>query len=158
MIVPRMDTGGHAAVHTPVKQPSIKAWQEAARAAAVKERVAPGHWRIQSARHADVWDASIAAGGAGNVPEARDRVREAVRRFGEACIAIDRDPATVRRAIQFSFDGNRRDDLIEAVQWFVDAGFSELIIHVVGGGVLETARMLASDDWVKLTLARHMTR
>jgi hypothetical protein len=50
-----MDTDGAAAVHTPAKQPSIKAWQEAARAAAVKERVAPGEWSIQSARHAAVY-------------------------------------------------------------------------------------------------------
>jgi hypothetical protein len=52
--IQQMDTGGHAAVHTPAKQPSIRAWQEAARAAALKERIAPGIWSIQSARHAAV--------------------------------------------------------------------------------------------------------
>jgi hypothetical protein len=55
MIAQQTNTDGAVAVHTPGKALSIKAWQEAARAAATKERMAPGEWRIQSARHADVF-------------------------------------------------------------------------------------------------------
>jgi hypothetical protein len=41
--------------NTAVPQPTRKAWTEAARAATRKERTAPGIYRIQSARHADVY-------------------------------------------------------------------------------------------------------
>jgi hypothetical protein len=41
--------------NTAVPQPTRKAWTEAARAATRKERVTPGVWSIQSARHADVY-------------------------------------------------------------------------------------------------------
>jgi hypothetical protein len=52
MIVPRTSTDGAVAVHTPAKQPSIKAWQEATRAAATIERIGPGEYLVESASRA----------------------------------------------------------------------------------------------------------
>jgi hypothetical protein len=51
--IPQTETDGAHAVH--VKQPTKRAWAQALRSAAVKERIAPGRWSIQSARHADVF-------------------------------------------------------------------------------------------------------
>ncbi len=45
-------TDGTGAVHTPAKQPSIKAWQEAARAAAPVTHLQGRRYAVQSATHA----------------------------------------------------------------------------------------------------------
>jgi alkanesulfonate monooxygenase SsuD/methylene tetrahydromethanopterin reductase-like flavin-dependent oxidoreductase (luciferase family) len=52
------------------------------------------------------------------------------RVLDQHCADIGRDPATIRRAVQFPFDDDR-DALRRDVDAFVDAGFSELIFMIM---------------------------
>lgn len=49
MLTETRPDGNHA-----IPQSTRRAWTEAARATTRKERTAPGQWKVQSARHADV--------------------------------------------------------------------------------------------------------
>lgn len=97
-----------------------------------------------TARHADVWNAS---GGAG-----RD-VESAVAASGqldEACAAIGRDPAEIRRSVQIPA-GEDPNEIVERVRAFAEAGFTEVIIMLSGGNMptssdpVHTAAMLAEQ-------------
>jgi alkanesulfonate monooxygenase SsuD/methylene tetrahydromethanopterin reductase-like flavin-dependent oxidoreductase (luciferase family) len=97
-----------------------------------------------TARHADVWNASGSAG--------RD-VESAIggsQQLEEACAAIGRDPDEIRRSVQVpaSSDPNETVDRVRA---FAEAGFTEVIIMLSGGGMptsadpVHTAAMLAEQ-------------
>ena len=81
-----------------------------------------------TARHADVWNASGAAG--------RDvaGALAASRQLDEACAAIGRDPREIRRSVQLAA-GADPAALLERVHGFAQAGFSDVIIMLSGGSM-----------------------
>ncbi|MGH2376914.1 MAG: LLM class flavin-dependent oxidoreductase [Candidatus Limnocylindria bacterium] len=97
-----------------------------------------------TARHADVWN------GAGSVPTpshpaAKERIVELSEKLDEACAAIGRDPATIRRSIQMPWDGKDRGALVEMSGRRLEQGFTEQIVMLltpdavrVAGEVAET--------------------
>jgi alkanesulfonate monooxygenase SsuD/methylene tetrahydromethanopterin reductase-like flavin-dependent oxidoreductase (luciferase family) len=84
------------------------------------------------ARHADVWlNASLSF----------DDVDELVRLSGvldRHCDAIGRDPATIRRAVQFRLPGTY-DETAGAVARYVRAGFTDLLLMPYVGGAAAVA-------------------
>ncbi len=95
-----------------------------------------------TARHADVWNAS---GGAGREIE---NAVAASQQLGEACAAINRDPSEIRRSVQLPA-GEDPAEIVDRVQRYHAAGFTEIIIMLSGGSMstsadpLQTAAMLA---------------
>jgi probable F420-dependent oxidoreductase len=95
-----------------------------------------------TARHADVWNAS---GGAGRDVEA---AIPAAQQLDEACAAIGRDPNEIRRSVQIPA-GDDPNEIADRVRAFAEAGFTEVIIMLSGGGMatsddpVSTASMLA---------------
>jgi alkanesulfonate monooxygenase SsuD/methylene tetrahydromethanopterin reductase-like flavin-dependent oxidoreductase (luciferase family) len=95
-----------------------------------------------TARHADVWNAS---GGAGRSVEA---AIAGSQELDEACAAIGRDPAEIRRSVQLPASAEP-SEIIERVRSYHEAGFSEIIIMLSGGSMptnadpVNTAAMLA---------------
>jgi probable F420-dependent oxidoreductase len=92
-----------------------------------------------TARHADVWNAS-----GGDVAKAAAISQQ----LDEACAAIDRDPNEIRRSVQVPA-GDDPGEIVERVQAFAEAGFTEVIIILSGGNMptnpdpVNTAAMLA---------------
>jgi alkanesulfonate monooxygenase SsuD/methylene tetrahydromethanopterin reductase-like flavin-dependent oxidoreductase (luciferase family) len=90
------------------------------------------------ARHADVWL---------NANLNFDDVDELVRLSGvldRHCDAIGRNPATIRRAVQFRMPGSY-DETAQAIDRYVRAGFTDLLLMPYVGGadaVLEAAEWL----------------
>lgn len=95
-----------------------------------------------TARHADVWNVS---GSAGRDPES---AATASQELDEACAAIGRNPEEIRRSVQIPA-GEDPSEIIERVQAFAEAGFTEVIIMLSGGNMptnadpVNTAAMLA---------------
>jgi alkanesulfonate monooxygenase SsuD/methylene tetrahydromethanopterin reductase-like flavin-dependent oxidoreductase (luciferase family) len=82
------------------------------------------------AAHADIWlNASLA-------PEDLDdltRLSGLSRRLDEHCADAGRDPATIRRAVQFRVP-DRGDEILRAAERYARAGFSDLILMPYQGG------------------------
>ncbi len=76
------------------------------------------------ARHADVWN--IAGGDV-------DRVKELTAMLEEACGAVGRDPAQIRRSLQFGWDGSDRSELVELSGNLLEAGVTEQVLYLRGG-------------------------
>ena len=95
-----------------------------------------------TARHADIWNVS---GSAGRDPES---AATASQELDEACAAIGRNPEEIRRSVQIPA-GEDPSEIIERVQAFAEAGFTEVIIMLSGGNMptnadpVNTAAMLA---------------
>jgi probable F420-dependent oxidoreductase len=95
-----------------------------------------------TARHADVWNVSGSAG--------RDAESAAAgsQQLDEACAAIGRDPAEIRRSVQVPA-GEDPNEIVERVRAFSEVGFTEVIIMLSGGNMptdadpVNTAAMLA---------------
>jgi probable F420-dependent oxidoreductase len=95
-----------------------------------------------TARHADVWNVSGSAG--------RDAESAAAgsQQLDEACAAIGRDPSEIRRSVQIPA-GEDPSEIVERVHAFAEAGFTEVIVMLSGGGMqtsadpVNTATMLA---------------
>jgi len=79
-----------------------------------------------TARHADVWNASGAIGRDG------DSAGDGSRKLDEACVAIGRDPAEIRRSVQIPA-GDDSAALTERLIGFYEAGFTELVVMLSGG-------------------------
>jgi F420-dependent oxidoreductase-like protein len=75
------------------------------------------------ARHADVWNI------AGGDP---DRVKELTTMLDEACGAVGRDPAEIRRSLQFGWDGKDRRELIELSARYLELGVTEQVVYLRG--------------------------
>jgi len=75
------------------------------------------------ARHADVWNI------AGGDP---DRVKELTPLLDEACGAVGRDPAEIRRSIQFGWDGEDRRELLELSAGYLELGVTEQVVYLRG--------------------------
>jgi hypothetical protein len=97
-----------------------------------------------TARHADVWNVS---GAAGRDPES---AAAASRELDQACAAIGRDPGEIRRSVQLPA-GEDPSQVIERARGFAEAGFTEIIIMLSGGSMstqvnpVDTAEMLAEQ-------------
>jgi alkanesulfonate monooxygenase SsuD/methylene tetrahydromethanopterin reductase-like flavin-dependent oxidoreductase (luciferase family) len=97
-----------------------------------------------TARHADVWNASGSAG------SSVENGIEGSRQLDEACAAIGRDPGEIRRSVQVPA-GDDPAEIVDRVQGFAAAGFTEVIIMLSGGSMptntnpVKTAAMLAEN-------------
>ncbi|HET9782474.1 MAG TPA: TIGR03560 family F420-dependent LLM class oxidoreductase [Candidatus Dormibacteraeota bacterium] len=76
-----------------------------------------------TARYADVWN--ISGGGP-------DAVAELIKKFDETCASVGRDPSTVRRSLQFDWDGNSREQLADLSGQLLRLGVTEQVIYVRG--------------------------
>jgi probable F420-dependent oxidoreductase len=81
-----------------------------------------------TARHADVWNP------AGGVGRSLETAREASRQLDEACAAIRRDPAEIRRSVQLPFGGDDPAELVERLARWHEAGFTELVVMCGASG------------------------
>ena len=75
------------------------------------------------ARHADVWNI------AGGDP---DRVRELTAMLEVACGAVGRDPAEIRRSLQFGWDGKDRGELLDLCGQLLELGVTEQVVYLRG--------------------------
>ena len=89
-----------------------------------------------TARHADVWNI------AGGDPEF---VKETIKRFDDACRSVGRDPAEVRRSIQFGWEGGSRAELLELAGKYYELGLTELVVYLRGQHPDRLAERLAEE-------------
>jgi len=75
------------------------------------------------ARHADVWNIS---GGDANA------VKELIGKFEDACGQVGRDPAAIRKSIQFGLEGDDRNQLLEMSAQYHELGVTEQIVYLRG--------------------------
>ncbi|MCL2418461.1 MAG: LLM class flavin-dependent oxidoreductase [Conexibacteraceae bacterium] len=94
-----------------------------------------------TARHADVWNAG---GGFGRDPES---AAEGSRQLDEACAAIGRDPAEIRRSVQIPA-GEDPAELVERAHAYAEAGFPEIVFMMSGGGMATSADPVATAAMV----------
>jgi F420-dependent oxidoreductase-like protein len=88
-----------------------------------------------TARYADVWNASGAS-----TPE---ELAELTKRLEGACERVGRDPATLRRSVQYAWDGRDRAELLDLAGGRVRGGFTEHIIILAAGNSVEVASRAA---------------
>ena len=81
-----------------------------------------------TARHADVWNASGAAGGS------LEKALEWSERLDQACADVGRDPAEIRRSVQVPA-GDDLEELTDRLSRYQAAGFTELIVMLSGGSM-----------------------
>jgi len=86
------------------------------------------------ARHADVWNI------AGGDP---DRVKELTAMLDEACGAVGRDRAEIRRSLQFGWDGKDRRELIELSARYLELGVTEQVVYLRGAEPERLAEKIA---------------
>jgi len=86
------------------------------------------------ARYADVWNI------AGGDP---DRVKELTPMLEEACGAVGRDPAEIRRSIQFGWDGENRRELLELSAGYLELGVTEQVVYLRGDEPQRLAEKIA---------------
>lgn len=89
-----------------------------------------------AARHADVWNPS------GDGLPAALASAEGLRL---ACRAIGRDPAEIRWAAQFGFDGLDPKALLDDLRLWHKAGFTELIVSCMGPDPVGAAEVVAEQ-------------
>jgi len=75
------------------------------------------------ARHADVWNIS------GGDPAF---VKDLIAKFDEICVAVGRNPAEVRRSLQYGWDGNDRQELLDLSGRLLELGVTEQVIYLRG--------------------------
>lgn len=86
------------------------------------------------ARDADVWNI------AGGDPE---RVAELSARLEEACGAVGRDPSQIRRSLQYGWDGESRNELLELSARYFELGVTEQVIYLRGDDPVRLAEKIA---------------
>ncbi len=87
-----------------------------------------------TARHADVWNIS---GGD------QAFVAEISKKFDETCAAVGRNPAEVRRSLQFDWDGSSREQLLDLSGKLLELGVTEQVVYVRGERPVWQAERLA---------------
>ena len=87
-----------------------------------------------TARHADVWN--ISGGGP-------DEIKPLIAKFEEACSAVGRDQAEIRRSLQFDWDGKDRNGLIDLSGRLLELGVTEQVIYIRGDHPVELAEKTA---------------
>ena len=88
-----------------------------------------------TARYADVWNAS-----GGSTTEA---LAELAKRLDGACERVGRDPATLRRSVQYAWNGRDRSELLDLAGTRIRGGFTEHIIILPAGNSREVASRAA---------------
>jgi F420-dependent oxidoreductase-like protein len=88
-----------------------------------------------TARFADVWNAA-----GGSNPE---ELTAMSARLDEACTRINRDPATIRRSVQYSWNGNHRSELVDVAAERARRGFTEQIIILPAADAVRVASLAA---------------
>jgi probable F420-dependent oxidoreductase len=102
-----------------------------------------------TARHADVWNTS------GGLEMNTDKAVSISRQLDDACAAIGRDPAEIRRSVQVPA-GPDAGELVERLRLYHEAGFSELVVMLSGGSMptasnpVQIAEMVAEQVLPKL--------
>jgi F420-dependent oxidoreductase-like protein len=86
------------------------------------------------ARHADVWNIS------GGEPAA---VKEMIAKFEAACAAVGRDPDSIRRSLQYGWDGEDRNELLDLAAQYLELGITEHVIYVRGNDQPRLAERIA---------------
>lgn len=86
------------------------------------------------ARHADVWNI------AGGDPE---RVAELTAMLDEACGVVGRDPSEIRHSLQFGWDGESKNELLELSARYLELGVTEQVIYLRGGDPVRLAEKIA---------------
>ena len=85
---------------------------------------ASGHTTLRLvARYADVWN--IGGGGL-------ERVAELTEMLDQACGQVGRDPGEIRHSIQFGWDGNSRQELVELAAGLYEKGVTEQVVYLRG--------------------------
>lgn len=85
---------------------------------------ASGHTTLRLvARYADVWN--IGGGGL-------ERVAELTEMLDQACRQVGRDPGEIRHSIQFGWDGNSRQELVELAAGLYEKGVTEQVVYLRG--------------------------
>ncbi len=87
-----------------------------------------------TARHADVWNIS------GGDPEF---VAEVIKKFDDACAAVGRNPAEVRRSLQFGWDGKDRNELVDLSGKLLELGVTEQVAYLRGDDPVGLAEKIA---------------
>ena len=87
-----------------------------------------------TARHADVWNIS------GGDPAF---VKEVVGKFEDACGAVGRNPAEVRKSLQFGWESEEPADLIELSGKYYELGVTEQVIYLRGDQPERAAEKIA---------------
>ena len=87
-----------------------------------------------TARHADVWNIS------GGDPAF---VKEVVGKFEDACGSVGRNPAEVRKSLQFGWESEEPGDLIELSGKYYELGVTEQVIYLRGDHPERTAEKIA---------------
>src|SRR5690348_186450 len=75
------------------------------------------------ARHADVWNI------AGGDPS---RVEELTAMLEVACAEVGRDPGEIRRSIQFGWEGESRQEVVDLCGGFLEKGVTEQVLYLRG--------------------------
>lgn len=73
------------------------------------------------ARHADVWNTGDT-----------EKVPELTARLEEACASVGRDPSEIRRSIQYDWNGESRQELLELSGRLYEQGMTEQVFYVRG--------------------------
>ncbi len=87
-----------------------------------------------TARYADVWN--ISGGGP-------DEVASLIQKFDETCQSVGRDPSTVRRSLQFDWDGVSSGELVDLSGKLLELGVTEQVVYVRGEKPVWQAERLA---------------
>src|SRR5438445_515033 len=88
-----------------------------------------------TARHADVWNAS-----GGSRPK---ELAELSARLDDACARVGRDPATLRRSVQYSWNGSDQSELMDMAGERVRLGFTEHIVILPSADAVRVATRAA---------------
>ncbi len=89
-----------------------------------------------AARHGDVWNIS----GADTAS-----IKQLIDKFEDACGAVGRNPAEVRRSVQYFWDGKERGTLLEESGRLLELGLTEQVIYLRGDNPVEIANRLAES-------------
>ena len=87
-----------------------------------------------TARYADVWNIS---GGD------TEFVGELIKKFDGICAEVGRDPNEIRRSLQFDWDGNSREQLLELSGKLLELGVTEQVVYVRGERPVAQSERLA---------------
>jgi len=66
-----------------------------------------------------------------------------IGKFEDACGAAGRDPSETRRSIQFLWDGQNRNEVIEQSAKFFERGITEQVVYMRGHNPEKSAAKLA---------------
>jgi F420-dependent oxidoreductase-like protein len=88
-----------------------------------------------TARHADVWNPS-----GGSRPE---EMAALWGRLQDACERVGRDPSTIRRSVQYSWNGKQRSELLDRAGDWARRGFTEHIIILPAPEAVRVASLAA---------------